>query len=119
MAMMGSRKRPVFVIDVGEALVVRVGEIALERGRLDAGDGEHGQRERVAAERVAVRADQRAAFVIDAIDQRAQIARQLVVDGLARVEPGRFGLCLAGRAPAGRRALLHLLRGHARHEPDG
>ena len=53
--------------DVGEALVVRLGEIALERRRLDLVDGEDGEDERVAAERVVVGADDRAAFAVDAL----------------------------------------------------
>ena len=113
---MGSRNRAVFVIDVREPLVVRVGEVTLKRGRFDARDGQYGERERVPAERVAVRADERAPLALDALDERAEVAGHLAVKTLARLEARRVRLRLARRAPAGRCSLRSPLR---RHDPRG
>ena len=88
-------------------------QIALEGRRLDLVDGEDGEDERVAAERVVVGADDRAALALDALRQVAH--RRAVDEALPRLEPRRAGLRLARRAPCGRaraRPLRRLLRGH-------
>ena len=66
MAMMRIEEAAGLGDDVGEALVVRIRQIALERRGLDLADGQDGEHERVAAERIEVRADDDAALVVDA-----------------------------------------------------
>ena len=63
--MIGSRKRPIFSIDRHQPLDVRVGRIALVRRRLDAGDRQRDDQQRLAAERIVVLPEDGAAFVLD------------------------------------------------------
>src|SRR5206468_2867121 len=104
--------------DVREALVVRVGEIALEGRGLDLVDRQDGEDERLPAERIEVRADDDAPFVGDALSQIFEPLRPPFGQARQRIEPRRSGLRLAPRRAAllVRRSLRcrRFLRGHAR-----
>ena len=65
--------------------MVRVGEIALERRGLDLADGQHRDDQRVAAERILVGADDRAALALDARREVAHVGH--VDEALLRLEP--------------------------------
>ena len=64
-AMIGSRNMPVRSSTSASSLVVHVGKVALERRRLDAVDRQHGEEQRILAERIVIAAEHEAAFVLD------------------------------------------------------
>ena len=100
----GVEEAPGLLDDLGEALVMRFAEVALERRRLDLRDREDREEHRVTAERILVATDDDAAFIRDRTFELLErgIGVRRVDDAAERIEAGRLGLLLARRLAPGR-----------------
>ena len=83
------------VDDVGQFLVVHVRHVALKRRRLDRGDGQHSQQERVPADRVGILADDHAAGFFDGGLGFSGHAAEFRQHGLGGFRAARAGLGFA------------------------
>ena len=98
-------KHPGAVQHVGEPAMVHLRKVALERGRLDRIDRQHGDHERMPAEGVAVLADDHAPLAFHQPGKLLQLGRGGLEAALGRRKAARARLGLAG--PPARRGALH------------
>src|ERR1700733_9548900 len=92
-------KTPGFIDDVGEPLVVSIGEISLERCGLDGIDRQNRKQHRMPAERLLVQSHQAAAGFLDRLRYLRCKARRLIQPTFGRAQTPRSGFGLARTPP--------------------